>query len=451
MVRKTTRSRRSTGRGREDRGTRGKAGRGRETGSRRGGTASKKDWGYTPRSYEQMKKQATQTGGMYDSPIDQEILTFSPRNEGDYTVRILPPTWEGAEHWAVKIFIHYGIGPDNQVYLCREKMDKGNCPLCEERREAEAEGQTDYAGELAPTKRYATWIIDRDSEDDGPMIWLMPWSLDAEICDLATSNKTREALQLDNPDDGFDVDFTRRGLGMRTKYQAVRIARNESPIADDGGLQEEWMSFVHEHPLPECLVFYDEEHINRVFAGQAARREDDEEEERPRREKAGRGRSGRGREEEAEAETVDEQGYPDEATIGGMTDAELDEVVDEHKLDLDLGEFSTLRRRRRAVSDAIEQLEEGEAGDGEEEEPDEKETGSRRSKEDADEGRSRSRRRQRSEEKGEEEGGKRGSRGGRSSRGRGKARSSDDDGNDDPKPRERLRGLTQGRRKLDDD
>lgn len=56
---------------------------------------------------------------------------------------------------------------------------------------------------------------------------------------------------------------------------------------------------------------------------------------------------------------------PDEDAIGEMDEDDLEECVKEHKLDVDLGDFSTLKKKRKAVIEAIEAKKEGGEGDGE--------------------------------------------------------------------------------------
>lgn len=371
-------------------------GRGRTRGAKRSGRGAsrskggskRKSWGYKARSYEQTKRQSEQTGGMYDSPIRQDITTFSPRSEGDYTYRILPPSWEGHDHWGFEVHIHYGIGPDNQSYLCLDKMKGDSCPICEERREAESQGQSDYASDLGSTKRWATWIIDRDNERDGPLIWLVPWSLDAEVAGLATDRRTKEVIELDNPEEGFDVDFTRRGTGLRTKYQSVRIARSSSPVSDDPDEQAEWQEVIEANPIPDCLHYYDYDYINRVFTGQSPKQKDDDAED----EDETRKRRGRQREEEEEdeprkrlgrqrgeeEEEVD-RGLPSEDDILNADDNDLIEIVKDLNLDIQLDDYPSLRRARNAVLDEIEVLrEEPEAKPEAEPEEDEKPARGRR-------------------------------------------------------------------------
>jgi len=58
-----------------------------------------------------------------------------------------------------------------------------------------------------------------------------------------------------------------------------------SPLHDDKGQAAEWLEFVQENPLPECVQFYDYDHIATMFDGTARVEKTEDEEEKPRRAK----------------------------------------------------------------------------------------------------------------------------------------------------------------------
>ena len=245
-------------------------------------SSSRGRFAYKARSKEQVKKRADQKGGDFDSLLKRDIPNFTPK-EGDYTLRILPPTWEDADHYGYDVYVNYGIGPDDQAYLSLSKMYHERDPIDEERRKAEASGNNEYSKELTPTKRVAIWVIDRDKEEEGPKLWTMPWTVDRDVTNLCIDKRSGEVLQIDHPEEGFDVEFTRTGTGLRTKYIGLQIARRPSPLSDDENQMEEWLNFVLDHPIPDCFEKYDYDHIAEVFHGSKAPSvdadEDDEDDE----------------------------------------------------------------------------------------------------------------------------------------------------------------------------
>ncbi len=232
---------------------------------------------YKKRDKKAVEKRAHQSGGLFDSILKSDFTSFNPK-EGNYCLRILPPTWPDAEHYGLDVFVHYGVGSDNQSYVCLDKMLGETCPVCEERRKAEAEGDVDYAKMLTATKRVLVWVIDRANEDSGPLLWSMPWTVDRDFSNLSIDKKTGEVFAIDDPEEGFDVDFTRQGKGLKTKYIGSQIARRESPLNDDPEIMDEWLAFIQDNPLTDTIQYFDYDHIAAVAKGRPKEDEDDDDE-----------------------------------------------------------------------------------------------------------------------------------------------------------------------------
>ena len=240
----------------------------------KGKKKDRKFW-YKKATKEQVNRWSKESGGMYDQLIGDDFTTFAPK-EDDYNVRILPPTFGDRDRYGLETFIHYSIGADRQKYLCLKNMDKGECPICEERDRANKERENDYAQKLTSRKRFACWIIDRDDEEAGPQVWLMPYTVEKEINKLRQHGKSKGLIQLVDPDDGYDVSFSKEGTGLKTKYTGMRIDHESGPIFDDVDLNDETLEFIEENPVPDALNYFDYEHIDNVFAGGAGMDEDDD-------------------------------------------------------------------------------------------------------------------------------------------------------------------------------
>jgi hypothetical protein len=230
---------------------------------------------YQPRGADSAKKRAQQSGGAFD-PLFKSNFSVVKIKEGDYRFRFMPPTWEAAEHFGLDIYVHYGIGADDGAYLCLEKnveilkalgLKEEECPICAERRQALKDKDDEYAKELNPTKRVVVWLIDRDDEDAGPQLWSMPWTIDRDFGSLSVDKRSGETLLLDDPENGYDAEFSRTGKGKNTKYIGVQVARRSTPLCDDEKQQDKWLQFITDNPLPETLNFFDAEYIAGVFGG----------------------------------------------------------------------------------------------------------------------------------------------------------------------------------------
>jgi hypothetical protein len=242
---------------------------------------------YTPRDTSTVQKRATQSGGSYDTFFDSRFTKYTAQG-GFNCIRILPPSWEGADHFGFDYFLHSNVGPDNSQYLCLEKMadlaelkgiEGGRCPVCEERRRLEREGDTEEANQMKVARRVGVWVIDRENERDGPKFYDMSWTMDKDIASLQINKRTGEAILIDDPEEGFDFEFQREGKGLNTRYIGKQIARQSSPISDDPKQQEQWLEFITEHPIPDVLNFFEYDYIAKVFAGRAPPAERDEAEE----------------------------------------------------------------------------------------------------------------------------------------------------------------------------
>lgn len=216
---------------------------------------------YQRRDPSTMRKRSEQWGNERDSFLKDHVPVWKP-NDGENVIRILPPSWDGADHYGLDVYVHYSVGPDNSAYLDLFKMKKIPDPITEESQQARQDGDEEYAKQLDSKKRVLVYLIDRDKPKEGPMLWAMPWTVDKEIAIHSWDNRTQEALPIDSPEEGFDVIINRQGKGARTEY-TVKIARNPSPL----NMTPEIIALLDEHPLPECLNFYPYEHIQKAFLG----------------------------------------------------------------------------------------------------------------------------------------------------------------------------------------
>lgn len=215
---------------------------------------------YRKRSAEAWDKRANQSGGEFEGFLKEEFKVFKGK-KGSNAIRILPPTFENADHYGIDIYVHYSVGPANASVLCLQNMKDERCPLCEARNRALKIGDTDDAKSLKAGKRVLVWLIDRNDEDQGPVLWAMPYTLDREFSVLAKDRQTGTILALDDPDEGFDIYFERNGEGMTTKYEGKQLARRPSQIPDAP------LDFIEDRPLPSVLIWRSYDEVKDLFEG----------------------------------------------------------------------------------------------------------------------------------------------------------------------------------------
>lgn len=236
------------------------------------------------RKVESVVKRSKQAGGLYDSWINPEFA-FLKVKEGEMEVRIMPQAetvdmekW--GDGWEIAVYLHNNIGPDSGTYLCLEKMLGKPCPVCELR--ASGRLEDDEADKLKPAWRAVCWAVDKDSMKSGPQVWALPITLFREINNRSVDKRSNTPILIDDPDNGYNVIFDRQGTGLKTKYSGVEISRDPTLLHKDEVVQERWLKYINDNPLPTVLQYYDYEHIKKVVEGRIARKRGDDEDDAPR-------------------------------------------------------------------------------------------------------------------------------------------------------------------------
>lgn len=330
----------------DDRSSSSRRGASRDRDDDRGGrSAGRGGFVYRRRDDDSARRRATESSRDFDTYLRDDIKTFKAA-DGYNTIRILPPTWDDPEHFAVDIHVHYGIGPDEQAYLCAKKMKGEPCPICEEHDRARRAGEDEeYVKSLEPTRRSLFYLVDREDEKSGVQAWPAPFTkIDQAIVKVSIDRQSGEVLPIDDPEDGYDVEFDKGGKGIGTQYSGVAIARKSSPLGNN-----KWLDFAVENPLPDILVYHDYDHIKEVLEGGGAPRT------RSSRDRADDRRGDRGRDDDRhDADRNNKRSRSDDGdvndaprgrksatpdftweSIHAMEGEELDALVEQENIDVD--------------------------------------------------------------------------------------------------------------------
>jgi len=256
--------------------------RGRDRGERRR---------YEP-TYEGTIERADRRGSLFDN-IVKGVTLFRP-HEGENLIRILPPGWEDPEHHGYYIKVHNNVGPRQQKYLCPLENSTSPhdwCPLCDEFYRLGARATQDDRKVLGVSDNVLFYIIDRDTESEGPKVWVASGTTDSEIAAQSVNRRNHSILNITDPEDGFDISFQRTGTGMRnTRYRGFQVVRDRSPLSDNERRYNEWLDEVFDNPLPGVLQFFSPDHLEKVYAGRGSSEDDDRDDRRDRRDRRGNGR-----------------------------------------------------------------------------------------------------------------------------------------------------------------
>lgn len=320
----------SRGRDRDSRDDRGGRDRDRDDRGSSRGSGSSSGYTYERRDDNESRDRANKGAKDFDKVLKDGIKMYKV-SEGDNCIRILPPTWKGAKHFGLDVHVHYGVGPDRNSYLDLDKMLGKPDPITEERVLAQRDGDEKYAKELDSKRRVLVYLVDRKNEREGVQAWMMPWTVDRDIIKASQDKKTREVLPIDDPEDGYDIDFEKKGTGDRTEYLAVLPARRSSPLGDKA-----WLDFAIDNPLPEQLNYFDYDHIAKVFGGGAPAKDSGRDDDRSRdsRDDHSRDRDDRGGRDRGSSREESKPSFTWDS-IHDMTPRELEDLIDDQKLDID--------------------------------------------------------------------------------------------------------------------
>ena len=245
---------------------------------------------YESRSKEEHQARANKRSSRYDSWLTEDLPFFKPRN-GENCIRLIPwlerkekgdegyeeykeyrKNWGG--HWGIDIRLHRNVGVDNGNYLCLQ-MKGQECPIC-------SAWKGEGLEELKTSDRVLAWLIDRNDEKAGPMLWSMPLGTSNDITKVSEVRKRGggandgEWLEIANWRGGYDVFFDKEGEKERTRYARPAVDREPTDLTRDDDQEEEWLSYVFSHRLPDLLKFYEADYLEKVLSGQKERGDRDE-------------------------------------------------------------------------------------------------------------------------------------------------------------------------------
>jgi hypothetical protein len=239
----------------------------------------RRKWQYKQRREEDVIASSKQTSGGYDSYFKNEFKVWKIK-DGDHTIRIMPPTWEADIYrdLGFECYVHYNVGPDNASYLCALKNGVGDCAICDERTNmSRANGHEDEVKELTARKKYIIWMIDRDDEASGPQLWAAPWTFIRDVNDASKGRKSGKTLYIENPDEGYDIEFEKIKKANFANYIRIMVAREPSAVSDDEDIAEKWMDYITDNPVTDVLRYYDYDYILKIHSGTKSKDEDAEE------------------------------------------------------------------------------------------------------------------------------------------------------------------------------
>lgn len=219
-----------------------------------------------------VKAQAEQSGGQYASLFLEGTTEFRPKKGQEYTIRVAPPSWgdddNPPDNYADTIYVNYKIGPDDEGFISRSKQGLDDDPVREmhDRLRRHGDEYADQIKQQSAKKRRPMYVYVRGEEEKDWQPWAAPWTVHRDIGKAAISKRRRTVKFIDDPDNGFDVTFS-RDSGEFGSYTIDEVDPDPSPIDSDPKRQKELLDWLDENPLPAQYRVYSYDEIKRRCDG----------------------------------------------------------------------------------------------------------------------------------------------------------------------------------------
>lgn len=169
-------------------------------------------------------------------PGGKEIKVYTAAQSDNFVKILLPPGPN--DGFGKRVYIHYGLGPNEDRFLCPNQMRGTRCPACDLHAELKAAGlgQTEEGKTFLRTlnawpERWLLYVI--NTKDDagvalGPQVWVCPVTIVKEI--TAICFNTRTGAVVDPCDhtvkEPVEICFVRTGTNQtNTKYLGFKLEK----------------------------------------------------------------------------------------------------------------------------------------------------------------------------------------------------------------------------------
>ena len=294
--------------------------------------------------------------------------------DGEHIIDILPyiagpndrDTPEGKPTYTFEYEVHRGVGPNNLMFLCLEKMFGKPCPICEHRMQLIEQGADKEVWKpLFPKKRnlYNVIVYDRGEEEKGVQIWDEAYFYsEKNIVSISKKRgrggKPGELINFSDVDNGKSISFIIEPPQSKEDYRSYTgfaFEDREYEIEDD--LLEDCFT------LDEIISIPDYDTVSEIYWG--SKQKDDDES--PRRKKR-RIMMDDEEDEEDESKSTDE-------LMSELDDCEdiddLKKFVEENDIDYKVKRKAKFKKTKREIEAIV--LEDLEEDDDEEDDDDQEE------------------------------------------------------------------------------
>lgn len=171
--------------------------------------------------------------------LERMGITQYKTESGSNFIRIISPKFDGYKkvpYFGKEIHTHTKVGADERTFLCLKKMYDEPCPVCELYEEIKNKDAKDVRLKaLRTSTRYLFFVVDvtdATTESKGLRWFDSPVGVNDNIIELSRDRRKGGVIDVSDPDNGRDIEFTKTGSGLKTTYKAFRLVEND-PIPDE--------------------------------------------------------------------------------------------------------------------------------------------------------------------------------------------------------------------------
>jgi len=212
------------------------------------------------------KSQSGRTSFFYvqTQVLERLGITAFKSQMNDNFIRIMPPK-DPKMFWAREVYIHSEIGANRATFLCMNKMFGKPCPVCEYVEQLKTQNLNPEAIKpLYARKRFLMFVYDvrDDSTIAKGLRWYdAPGKLVSEIILKSKDKRTKAVVDVCDPVEGRDIEFVRKGQGLKTDYAGIDLKITADVPAD-------WYENVP--TFDEVLIIPTYEQVQRELTGGVA-------------------------------------------------------------------------------------------------------------------------------------------------------------------------------------
>jgi hypothetical protein len=183
--------------------------------------------------------------GIFD-PAKKAGVKFWSCKEDDHEIYIVPyvvgkqhpKLKEGKSDFALSVFVHRGVGINEDSFICLNRTYRQKCPICEYQAELRDDDKADEEDikALNPTKRTIYNIVCLDTakeEEKGVQVFdVSNWLFTLPLEDLAHKKKGGGEVAYADIDEGKIISFKKKGSKRSTEFTAFEF-KDRPDIPDE--------------------------------------------------------------------------------------------------------------------------------------------------------------------------------------------------------------------------